>query len=124
MELYDQDPHQQEFLGEVLVRVEHLEPERNMELAVDMTRATTGSIFMSVCLTPVKKMIEKKAAEFSAGKLSLAAQSDQGSKGKSAKRSSGSKKMKEKLRKTGIGIMAARKFRKGYDNKNRYECKG
>ena len=68
VEVYDQDPHQQEFLGETLVRVEALEPMRQIEIAVELQKASTGSIFMSVVFVPVDVLITNKAKEFAAAK--------------------------------------------------------
>ena len=72
MELYDQDPHCQEFLGETYVRVSALEPLRNVEIAVELQKASTGSMFMSVMFVPVEILIERKAEEFAAAKNKLA----------------------------------------------------
>ncbi|GMH70311.1 hypothetical protein TL16_g05377 [Triparma laevis f. inornata] len=72
VELYDQDPHCQEFLGETYVRVSALEPMRNVEIAVELQKASTGSMFMSVMFVPVEILIERKAEEFAAAKNKLA----------------------------------------------------
>ncbi|GMI52139.1 hypothetical protein TeGR_g9321 [Tetraparma gracilis] len=72
VELYDQDPHCQEYLGETNVRLELLEPMRQEEIAVELQKASTGSIFMSVVFLPVDVMIERKAKEFQAEKQALA----------------------------------------------------
>ena len=68
VELYDQDPHQQEFLGETHVRVEALEPMRQIDIAVELQKASTGSIFMSVVFVPVDILIAKKAEELATAK--------------------------------------------------------
>ncbi|GMH90177.1 hypothetical protein TrVE_jg8109 [Triparma verrucosa] len=72
VELYDQDPHEQEFLGETYVRVEALEPMRNVDIAVELQKASTGSIFMSVMFVPVDVLIQRKALEFASAKEALA----------------------------------------------------
>ncbi len=72
IEMYDQDPHQQEFLGETYIRCEALEPMRRLDMAVELQKASTGCLFMSALFTPVSVLIEAKAKEFADEKVKLA----------------------------------------------------
>jgi|TARA_B110000971_G_C19524196_1_gene283116 hypothetical protein len=72
IELFDQDPHDVEFLGETYVRIEALEPMRRIDLAVELEKASTGSMRLSVVFTPVSELIERRATIISAEKHLLA----------------------------------------------------
>ena len=99
VELYDQDPHEQEYLGETSVRVEALEPMRVNELVVELQKASTGTMFMSVVLVPVEQMIEEKAKQFKeekkalAGKLSPRLEAKKAAEAKQLKRAGSKKQM-------------------------------
>mmetsp|Transcript_5218 Transcript_5218/g.10409 ORF Transcript_5218/g.10409 Transcript_5218/m.10409 type:complete len:567 (-) Transcript_5218:38-1738(-) len=124
VELYDQDPHEQEFLGETYVHVAHLEPMRKMDLAVELQKATTGSIYMSVIYVPVEEMIQRKAKEIEKEKNSLAnsmnpeLEAKLNAEKRRARTLSGGQKEspKDKLKRAVKAVTAGKNFRKGYDN--------
>ncbi|GMI42868.1 hypothetical protein TrCOL_g12849 [Triparma columacea] len=129
VELYDQDPHDQEFLGETYVHISNLEPGREIDIAVELQKASTGSIYMSVFFTSVDEMIKKKAKELEEEKHNLAnkvdpelarkqeaAQKRARLLSKSSSKNEGEASPLDKLRKAGKAIMAGKEFRKGYDN--------
>ena len=72
VELYDQDPADQEFLGETSILVSQLIPNRRMEIATELDKASTGSMRLSVVFTPVETLIERKAEWFKQEKKKLA----------------------------------------------------
>ena len=80
VELYDQDPAAQEFLGQTHVRIEDLEPERLVDIAVELQKASTGSIFLSVCLIPLEVLIQRKTAEFANEREKMGAKSKEAKK--------------------------------------------
>jgi hypothetical protein len=68
VEVFDQDGGQERdslgaFLGQTNVRVEELESERVVDIAVELQKASTGSLFMSVKYVPLERLIEEKAKE-------------------------------------------------------------
>ena len=73
VELYDQDPADQEFLGETSVLVSQLVPNRLVDIATDLEKASTGSMRLSVVFTPKETLIERKAEWFRNEKKKLAA---------------------------------------------------
>ena len=72
VEVYDQDPSDQEYLGETTVHLSTLTPRREQEIVADLQKASTGTIHLTVVVTPVSVMIERKEEELKAEKDRLA----------------------------------------------------